>query len=147
MNEKTRDLKYWLRQLWNVKTSEEAYRYEDLIENSFEDILADNARLTGELATAQKQAQFDDLEICSLEGRLEDAEIDNRRLAAELAAAQERERWIPVSENPSNWNTSYLCVTDHDRVTIRFYRGGGEWNDPNVSHWRPLPAAPAQEEK
>jgi hypothetical protein len=54
--------------------------------------------------------------------------------------------WTPVNINPINNETSYLVtirgrVKDmtHEYVQIRFYRAHGEWNDPNVVAWMPLP--------
>lgn len=81
--------------------------------------------------------------VAQLEARLDALTAENKEL-------REAARWIPVGErSPKDRDTPYLCTIKSSvgsYTEIRFWRFTGEWSDPNVTHWRPLPPPPEQDE-
>ena len=108
-------------------------------------------------------------EIAKLEALLEERNGDlikhfdyikiNERLAdalpelLKLARDGERYRWIPVGERLPDYDADYLvCVKPllEDRLFVELATYEGEhpeftdgWNVRRVTHWMPLPKAPA----
>jgi len=95
---------------------------------------------------------------------LRPSEIDPvKAMASELLQLREQTRWVPVSERLPEYTDEYnvTCQVSTPSgcfITVRTYRfvrcEGREptWTIPNdimesatITHWRPLPAPPAQE--
>lgn len=83
-------------------------------------------------------------------------ELDDltRALAAEVIKLREAQRWIPVSEQlPETFKD--VLVLSNGAISINKhvtgYRHGGIWaggnRDEDITHWMPLPAAPAGDQQ
>lgn len=94
--------------------------------------------------------------------RLEELVERCARYAEEIAVLRERQRWIPVTERlPETDELVLAIVSGRPSFQLRlenaielasFWRDDGwvleefpEWEDPQVSHWMPLPAEPEVE--
>ncbi len=107
-------------------------------------------------SVAEKQSKMD-AEFISMARTAMPRLIDEvKRLRQELAAAREHERWIPVGERlPELGMEYYLARLANGRIEKVVYKISGMlWKlagrsddlSALVTHWRPLPAGPDEEE-
>jgi hypothetical protein len=107
------------------------------------EIEADRDALRTELEAAQRRLEV----ACHI--KAEDKVSFDFAVLDELAALREQARWIPVTERLPKECEDVLMANIFHNVRVGFYNGD-RWIDntsnrtPEVTHWRPLPPAPAE---
>lgn len=64
---------------------------------------------------------------------------------AEIASLREERRWIPVEERLPQPGDTVLMLMDGKDPVSGWYENGhfhNAYDEPNVTHWQPLPAPP-----
>lgn len=111
---------------------------------------ADAQRAEAAAALAEQRAEIEALTII-LDLCTEGTDWTYAQVPDELASQREeleRLRWIPVSERLPEPGVHVLVYPDGP-LPIRWLKSSGEWffNALPVTHWMPIPAAPATEKE
>lgn len=113
----------------------------------------ETASLRAQLAEATKQAETDRQHALRLFRDLHATSEERDALRSQLAEARAAApRWVPVTERLPEPGVHVLIDLDGDMLIARFFESDW-WLDPggeligDITHWMPLPGAPAQAEE